>query len=312
MMEEFAPKASSYASQWDWLFFVLVTVSAIVVATVLVALVAFSIRYRRGALAFRKDLPGAFSNRLEYGWTTATALAFLAMFWWAAAAQLHHAVPPEGAFEIHVLAKQWMWKIQQPNGVQEINELHAPTGRPVELIMTSEDVIHSMFLPALRLKQDVLPGRYTYLWFNADKPGIYHLLCAEYCGTAHSRMTGRFVLMSPVDYSRWSAAQPQADNAAKQGEGLFRSLGCTGCHAKNSSVHAPDLHNVYGHPVQLSDGKSVIADEAYLRDSILLPEKDVVAGFDPIMPSFRGQVNEEQIMQLVAYLKSLSAPGRNK
>ncbi len=312
MIEEFAPTASSYASQWDWLFFVLVTVSAIVVALVLAAIVAFSIRYRRGTPALRKQLPGSFSLRVEYGWTTATALAFLAMFWWAATAQLHHIVPPEGAIEIHILAKQWMWKIQQSNGVQEINELHAPIDRPVELIMTSEDVIHSMFLPALRLKQDVLPGRYTYLWFSADKPGVYHLMCAEYCGTAHSRMTGRLVLMSPVDYSRWSAAQPQADNAAKQGEGLFNSLGCSGCHAKNSSVHAPDLHNVYGHPVQLSDGRSVIADEAYLRDSILLPEKDVVAGFDPIMPSFRGQVNEEQIMQLVAYLKSLSTPGRTK
>ncbi len=310
-MNGFAPQASSYAAQWDWLFFVLVIVSGIVVATVLFALIVFSIRYRKGAPAIRRDLPHSFTNRLEYGWTTATTFAFIAIFWWAAAAQLHHIVPPEGAMQIHVLAKQWMWKTQQPNGVREINELHAPTGQPVQLIMTSEDVIHSMYLPALRLKQDVLPGRYTYLWFNADKPGVYHLLCAEFCGTGHSRMTGRLVLMSPVEYSRWSAAQPQADNAAKEGRALFSSLGCSGCHAKSSSVHAPDLDGVYGRPVQLSDGRSVIADEAYLRDSILLPKKDVVAGYDPIMPSFSGQVSEEQIMLLVAYLKSLVA-GRNE
>jgi cytochrome c oxidase subunit II len=306
MIGDFAPMASQYAGQWEWLFFVLVTVSTIVVGTVLVAIVSFSIRFRRGVSTNRADLPRSFTDRMEVGWTSATALAFLAMFWWAATAQLQHIAPAEVSFQIHVLAKQWMWKIEQPNGVQEINELHAPIGRPVQLVMTSEDVIHSMFLPTLRLKQDVLPGRYTYLWFNADKAGIYHLMCAEFCGTAHSRMTGRFILMAPEDYSRWSAAQPEADNLAKRGEALFSALGCSGCHAENSSVHAPDLHGVYGRPVQLSDGRSVVADESYLRDSILLPEKDVVAGFDPIMPSFKGQVSEEQIIQLVAYLKSLS------
>ncbi len=305
-MEGFAPKASSYASQWDWFFFVLVTVSSIVVATVFVAIVHFSIRYRRGVNARREPVSETFSNRLEFSWTAGTALAFLAIFWWAAAFQLRDFVPPEGALQIHVIGKQWMWKIQQPNGVREIDEIHAPIGRPVQLIMTSEDVIHSMFLPALRLKQDVLPGRYTYLWFNADKPGVYHLFCAEFCGTSHSRMTGRFVLMTPTEYSRWSAAQPEADNLARQGQALFSSLGCSGCHSKSSSVPAPDLHGVFGNPVQLSDGRSIIADEAYIHDSIVLPEKDIVAGFAPIMPSFAGQVSEEQIIKLVAYIRSLS------
>ncbi|WP_245300010.1 cytochrome c oxidase subunit II [Methylocystis bryophila] len=281
-------------------------ISAIVVVGIFAVIVGFSFHFRKGSDAVRDPLPERFRDEIEIGWTTATAFAFLFIFWFAASTQLHHIVPPRKAFEIHVLAKQWMWKSQHPNGVREINELHVPIGQPVQLIMTSEDVIHSLFLPALRLKQDVLPGRYTYLWFTADKPGVYHLMCAEYCGTGHSRMVGRLVLMTPEDYSRWSSSQPGAEDLAKEGELLFSSLGCSGCHAQTSSVHAPNLRGVYSHPVQLSDGRVVTADEAYLRDSILLPDKDVVAGYEPIMPSFRGIASEAQIIKLIAFIKSLS------
>jgi len=308
----FAPDASAYAGDWDRFFFVLVLVSGLIVALIFAIIVGFSIRYRRGSKAKRGLLPEVITNEIELTWTSATAIAFIFLFWWAATTQLHNIVPPANPIEIHVLAKQWMWKVQQPNGVREINELHAPVGRPVQLIMTSQDVIHSMFLPALRLKKDVIPGRYTYLWFTADKPGIYHLLCTQYCGTGHSRMTGRLVLMTAPDYARWSAAQPGAENLAAQGERLFRSLGCSGCHAPQSSVHAPDLNGVYGHRVQLSDGRTVIADEAYLRDSILLPQKDVVAGFTPIMPSFRGIVGDDEMVRLMAYLKSLADKGERQ
>jgi cytochrome c oxidase subunit 2 len=303
----FAPDASAYAGEWDRFFFVLVAVSGVVIALIFAIIVGFSIRYRRGSNAKRGLLPEVITNEIELTWTSATAISFIFLFWWAASTQLRNIIPPKSPVEIHILAKQWMWKVQQPNGVREINELHAPVGRPVELIMTSQDVIHSMFLPSLRLKQDVLPGRYTYLWFTADKPGIYHLLCAEFCGTEHSRMTGRLVLMQPADYARWSAAQPGAENLAAEGERLFRSFGCSGCHAPQSSVQAPDLNGVYGHQVQLSDGRTVVADEAYLRDSILLPRKDVVAGFTPIMPSFSGIVSDAQMVKLMAYLKSLSS-----
>ncbi|ARN83238.1 cytochrome c oxidase subunit II [Methylocystis bryophila] len=306
MTEGFAPKASEYAGQWDGFFFALVMISAIVVVGIFAVIVGFSFHFRKGSDAVRDPLPERFRDEIEIGWTTATAFAFLFIFWFAASTQLHHIVPPRKAFEIHVLAKQWMWKSQHPNGVREINELHVPIGQPVQLIMTSEDVIHSLFLPALRLKQDVLPGRYTYLWFTADKPGVYHLMCAEYCGTGHSRMVGRLVLMTPEDYSRWSSSQPGAEDLAKEGELLFSSLGCSGCHAQTSSVHAPNLRGVYSHPVQLSDGRVVTADEAYLRDSILLPDKDVVAGYEPIMPSFRGIASEAQIIKLIAFIKSLS------
>lgn len=309
MSGAFPATASAYAGDWNRLFFVLLAISALVVAAIAIVIVGFSIRYRRGSKAKRGLLPGVITNELELTWTSATAIVFIFLFWWAAVAHLKNVIPPSGALEIHILAKQWMWKAQQPNGVREIDELHAPVGRPVQLIMTSQDVIHSLFLPALRLKQDVLPGRYTYLWFTADKPGVYHLFCSELCGTEHSRMTGRLVLMTPADYARWSAAQPGAEDLAAAGERLFRSLGCSGCHAPSSNVHAPDLNGVYGHEVQLADGRTVVADEAYLRDSILLPRKDVVAGFQPIMPSFRGIVGDDEMVKLMAYLKSLANKG---
>jgi cytochrome c oxidase subunit II len=269
--------------------------------------VGFSFRYYRGSKAKRGKLPNFLRNEFEIGWTVATLFLFLFIFWWAASAQLSALTPPEHALQIHVVAKQWMWKVQQPSGVQEINEIHAPSGEPVVLAMTSEDAIHSLFLPALRIKQDVLPGRYTYLWFTADKPGTYMLECAEFCGTAHSRMTGRIVIMVPAAYAQWTAAQPQTAGLAQEGEALYRSLGCSGCHAKESSIHAPDLHGVFNRLVNLSDGRTQRADEAYLRDSILEPGKDIVAGYEPVMPSFKSVVSEDQMVRLLAYLKSLAA-----
>ena len=260
-----------------------------------------------GSSARRGPLPELIRREVEVGWILATLLLFLFIFWWAGSTELAALNPPSNALEIHVVAKQWMWRFQQPNGAREINELHVPAKTPVRLVMVSKDVIHDLYLPALRIKKDILPDRYTYLWFTATKPGVFHLTCAEYCGTNHSVMAGRLVIMTPADYARWTEAQPEGDNLARKGEALFRSLGCSGCHSPNSSIHAPDLHGVYGHAVHLSDGRVVTADEAYLRDSILLPQKDVVAGFAPIMPSFRDAVSEEQLVPLLAYLKSLSA-----
>jgi cytochrome c oxidase subunit 2 len=199
-----------------------------------------------------------------------------------------------------------MWKVEQPNGAREINEIHVPANTDVRLIMTSDDVIHSLFLPPLRLKQDVLPGRYTYLWFKAARTGSYNLMCTQFCGTDHARMTGRFVVMTPEDYARWSAAQPDADDLARQGAALFVSLGCSGCHAPGSRVHAPDLHGLYGRQVPLEGGGLATADEAYIRDCILL-NKNIPAGYPPIMPRFQGVVTEEQVTHLIAYIKSLGS-----
>lgn len=306
-MNSFMAEASDYASRVDQVFWILVIISSLIVVLVAGLIAGFSLRYRRGSSARRGPLPELIRREVEVGWILATLLLFLFIFWWAGSTELAALNPPSNALEIHVVAKQWMWRFQQPNGAREINELHVPAKTPVRLVMVSKDVIHDLYLPALRIKKDILPDRYTYLWFTATKPGVFHLTCAEYCGTNHSVMAGRLVIMTPADYARWTEAQPEGDNLARKGEALFRSLGCSGCHSPNSSIHAPDLHGVYGHAVHLSDGRVVTADEAYLRDSILLPQKDVVAGFAPIMPSFRDAVSEEQLVPLLAYLKSLSA-----
>jgi cytochrome c oxidase subunit II len=299
------PEISAYATSVDIKFIVLTLLSGLVAGLVFVLVVAFSIRYRRGSLASRAPLPGWLQRDVEIGWTTATGFTFLAIFWWMATSELGALTPPKTDFEIHVEAKQWMWKVEQPNGAREINEIHVPANTEVRLVMTSNDVIHSLFLPALRLKRDVLPGRYTYLWFKAERPGTYHLMCTQLCGTDHSRMVGQFVVMTPEAYARWSAAQPEADDLAREGAALFVSLGCSGCHAPGSRVHAPDLHDLYGANIPLDGGGTITADQAYIRDCILL-NKHIPAGYPPIMPRFEGIVSDEQVTSLVAYIKSLS------
>jgi cytochrome c oxidase subunit 2 len=306
-LAEFTTAASDYAAHVDVLFALLSAISIAVVLLVSGLIAAFLIRYHKGSRAPRGETPERLDRQIEIGWTTATLFTFLFLFWWAASEQLSALATPEGALEIHVVAKQWMWRIQQPSGAREINEMHVPVHTDVRLVMTSQDVIHDLYLPALRIKQDILPDRYTYLSFNATKTGVFHLTCAEFCGTDHSVMAGRLIVMTPDEYARWNAAAPEADDLAHQGEGLFHSLGCSGCHAPGATVHAPDLHGVYGSPVQLADGRTVTADEAYLRDCILLPDKNRVAGFPPLMPNFSGSVNPGQVVSLVAYIKSLSA-----
>jgi cytochrome c oxidase subunit 2 len=305
-LAEWVTQASDYAARIDQTFWLLVGISGVILALVAVLTVTFMIRYRRGSRAPRGELPERLKRNIEIGWTAATLVLFLFIFWWADLGDLSALTPPDNALEIHVVAKQWMWRFQHPSGAREIDALHVPAHTPVRLVMTSEDVIHDLYLPALRLKQDILPDRYTYEWFTANKTGTYYLTCAEYCGTDHSHMGGKLVIVSPQEYARWTAAQPQGDDLAHQGEALFRTLGCSGCHTPGSSVHAPDLHGVYGRLVHLGDGRTVKADEAYLRDSILLPNKDVVAGFAPIMPSFQGVATEADIVKLVAYIKSLA------
>lgn len=298
--------ASTQAARTDTIFFVLLGLAVAVILLVLILVITFAIRFRRGSKADRSELPSVLSREFEIAWTAATLFVFLFLFWWAGSAQLYALVAPKDALEVHVVAKQWMWKTQHANGAREINELHAPIGVPVRLIMTSQDVIHSFFVPAFRMKKDVVPGRYTETWFEATKLGVFHLLCAEYCGTDHSRMVGRIVIMTPEDYARWLSAQPEGDDLAHEGEALFVARGCAGCHAPSSNVHAPNLAGLYGRAVQLADGRTVTADEAYIRDSILQPRRDVAAGYEPIMPSFAGILSDGEIQSLVAYIRSLS------
>jgi cytochrome c oxidase subunit 2 len=227
------------------------------------------------------------------------------IFVWAGWVYYRMSKPPANATEIQVVAKQWMWKAQHANGRREIDELHLVVGQPVKLLMTSQDVIHDFYVPAFRTKQDVLPGRYTAEWFTPTKVGLYHLFCAEYCGMNHSRMGGWIHVMEPEDYARWLAAGETSETLVATGARLFQSRGCAGCHSPNSAIHAPLLTNLYNHPVALSDGSVVTADEQYLHDSILLPNKQITAGYEPKMPTYQGQLGEEEVMALVAYLKSI-------
>jgi cytochrome c oxidase subunit II len=298
------PAASLQASRTDSIFLAMLLLCGTVAASLCFLVVFFAVRYRRGNAVDRtppRELRG-----IEIAWTVAPLLIFFGVFGWAARDFITLADPPADALPITVVAKQWMWKLQQRNGRREINELHVPQGEPVVVTMTSEDVIHSFFIPAFRIKQDVLPGRYTRLWFTATQLGEFPLFCSEYCGSEHSQMTGRVVVMSPADYGRWLASGPAQPSTAQYGFALFRQLGCSGCHDARSTLHAPLLDGLYGRAVHLQDGRTIVADANYLRDSILVPAKDVVAGFAPVMPSYAGQVSEEDIQALIAYLQSTS------
>jgi cytochrome c oxidase subunit 2 len=271
---------------------------------VFILIVVFAVKYRRGRPANRKH-PQNRNVAVEVSWSVIPFLALLGFYVWSTElfAGLHR--PPADALEIDVVAKQWMWKFQHPEGQAEIDELHVPTGQPVKLTMASQDVIHSLFIPALRIKQDVVPGRYTSIWFTADKPGTYRLACSQYCGTNHSEMTGSFIAMSPADYARWLGQSSNDSSLAAEGAALFRSRGCSGCHGPASTVHAPSLVGLYGNPVPLQSGQVVVADDEYLRDSILLPQSQIAAGYPPIMPTFQNVLSEEDVLKIVAYIKSL-------
>ena len=232
----------------------------------------------------------------------------MVIFFWGAVVYFKGRTPPRDSTEVYVVAKQWMWKLEHAEGQREINELHVPVGRDVKLIMTSQDVIHSFFVPAFRMKQDVLPGRYTVAWFRATKPGTYHLFCAEYCGTQHSGMIGSIVVLEPAQYEAWMSGGSTGPLSAT-GEKIFAELGCVTCHRSDTQGRGPNLQGVFGKPVLLEDGRTVTADENYVRESILDPGAKVVNGFKPVMPTFQGLVSEEQLNALVAYVKSLSKPG---
>ncbi len=298
-------QASTHAPRVDALFFTLMGVCGFITLVIAILIITFAIKYRRKSEDYLPPhIEG--STRLEIAWTVGPLLVGIGFFIWGASLFFAQARPPEDAMEIYVVAKQWMWKLQHPDGQREINELHVPADQPVRLTMVSEDVIHSFYVPAFRIKQDVLPGRYSALWFQATQPGRYRLFCAEYCGTAHSKMGGWVVVMKPDEYKAWLSERAEGSPALEGGK-LFRKLKCISCHNRGESV-APLLENLYGSPVRLDDGRTVIADRAYLRESILDPRAKVVAGYQPVMPSFQGQVSEEEILQLVAFIRSLG-PG---
>jgi cytochrome c oxidase subunit II len=300
-------RASTAAGNVDALFIFLLIVSGLMTLLIFTAVVYFAARYRhrRGVLA--EQIEG--STPLELTWSIIPLGVFMVIFLWGAIVYFKSRTPPRDATEVYVVAKQWMWKLEHAEGQREINELHVPVGRDVKLIMTSQDVIHSFFVPAFRMKQDVLPGRYTIAWFRATKPGTYHLFCAEYCGTQHSGMIGSIVVMEPAQYESWMSGGSTGPLSAS-GEKIFSELGCVTCHRTDTQGRGPSLQGVFGKPVLLEDGRTVVADENYVRESILDPGAKVVNGFKPVMPTFQGLVSEEQLNALVAYVKSLSSAGQ--
>lgn len=298
---------SSVAFEYDLFFWSMVALCGLVGTGIAVFLTYSVWRYRRRS---PDELPKqiAMSIPAEVTWITIPLLLFMAMFYFGVHLYFNIERPPDQAEQVYVIAKQWMWKLQHPGGQREINTLHVPVGQPIRLNMISQDVIHSFFVPAFRIKQDVLPGRYTSIWFKAERPGVYHLFCAEYCGTNHSMMIGWVYAMEPKEYQRWLEQGAAEGSLASTGEKLFHQYGCSNCHKFDTAGRCPNLKGIYMRPVQIDAGRTVIADDSYIRESILQPAAKIVYGYQPIMPTF--QLKEEEVIALISYIKAIGeAPG---
>lgn len=310
----FPQAASSIASDVDLLYFFILAVCSFFAVLVSALVVFFAIKYRRRHDdEVGHDIHGSIA--LELLWTVIPFILAMVMFFWGADLYFRIARPPADAMEVFVVGKQWMWKVQHPEGVREINELHVPVGRPVRITLGSEDVLHDYYIPAFRVKMDAVPGKLTTMWFTATKTGTYHIFCAEYCGTQHSGMIGQVIVMEPQDYEAWLAGGRATGTPVENGQKLFTQLACITCHKTDTSGRGPILAGVFGSTVDLQDGRQVVADENYLRESIMNPQAKIVRTYQPIMPTFQGTVSEENLLQLIAYIKTLkvaapaAAPG---
>jgi cytochrome c oxidase subunit 2 len=300
----FPQQASTMAPRVDALFYFLIAIAIFFAALIFILIVVFAVKYRRRSDT--EKAPQIEGNiPLEIFWSVVPLGITMVLFGWGALLYVDMFTPPKNALEINVVGRQWMWKAQHAEGQSEINELHVPRGRAVKLTMTSEDVIHDFFVPAFRVKMDVLPGRYTSVWFEPTRAGEYRLFCSQYCGTQHSGMLGRVVVMEPADYQKWLGEGATEISLADAGEELFQRLGCGICHKTADTGRGPALAGLFGKSVKLEGGGTAIVDEAYIRESILEPNAKIAAGFAPVMPTFKGLVNEDGILQIIGYLKSL-------
>ncbi|HUM02989.1 MAG TPA: cytochrome c oxidase subunit II [Thermoanaerobaculia bacterium] len=307
----FPTSASELARSVDTLFFFALAFSLFFAVLIAVLIALLGSKYRRRhpdevGVAIDDHAPS--SKRLELAWTSIPFGLLLILFGWGTWVFFLQMRPPDDAVEYWVTGKQWMWKMQHPDGTREINELHVPLGQAVKLKMISEDVIHDFFVPAFRVHVDVLPSRYTTYWFKADKTGTFHLFCGQYCGVEHAYMVGRIVVMDPKEYEQWLAGVRPGRGPLRTGEELFIANACNTCHRPDSSARAPILNGIFGKSVKMIDGASVVADDGYIRDSILNPQARIVAGYQPIMPTFKGVISEEELLQLVEYVKKLPPP----
>jgi cytochrome c oxidase subunit 2 len=303
----FPEVASTIAQSVDLLYFFLLAVASFFSILIFVCILYFAVKYRRTPGRTAEQIEGAIG--LEIAWTVVPFLITLVMFTWGSSLYIANSRVPDQAMDIYVVGKQWMWKIQHPSGRSEINELHVPVGQAVKLTLTSQDVIHSFYIPAFRVKQDVLPGRYVTMWFQPTRTGEFHLFCAEYCGTSHSGMIGRVVAMEPDDFQKWLGGVT-AETPVQVGERLFSEFNCVNCHATGARQRCPQLGGLYGTEVALEGGGHAKFDEPYIRESIISPNAKIVKGYPAVMPTYRGQISEEQILDLIAYIRSLTPEKR--
>ena len=302
----FPEAASSIAGRVDALYFFLLGITVFFSVLIAGLIIVYAVKYRRQSpRSIGTKIHGGLA--LEIAWTVIPLAITMVIFVWGASVFFAMSTPPADTLNIYVVGKQWMWKFQHLDGQREINELHVPLGRDVKLIATSEDVIHDVFVPAFRVKADVIPGRYVTIWFRATKPGRYHLFCAEYCGTRHSGMTGEVIVMEPAEYQAWLSGGAQGGSLADAGQKLFNELACNTCHRPDAQGRGPVLDGLLGKTVRLQSGDTIVADEAYVRESILNPSAKITAGYQPIMPTFQGLVTEEQLLELIEYVKSLQS-----
>jgi cytochrome c oxidase subunit II len=298
------PAASTIAGGVDELYYVLSGITAFFAVLIFSIIFYFMVKYRRRS---EDEIAPAThtSMALELTWTIIPSLICVVLFVWASELYVRNSRPPAASNEIFVIGKQWMWHIQHPEGPREIDELHVPVGVPVKVTMTSQDVIHDFYIPAFRVKKDALPGRYSSIWFQATETGTFHLFCAQYCGTNHSEMIGWVYVMTPTDYAAWLAGGEKTESMAQQGEQLFSQFGCGTCHVSPGSGRGPSLAGIYGKPEKLQSGQARVVDEALIREAILNPNSVQMPGYTAIMPTYQGQIDEEQVLKLIAYVKSL-------
>jgi len=301
----FPAEASGISPYVDALYFFLLLMTIVGTALVAALVFGFSIRYRREKNPVATQIEG--STLLEATWTIIPLAVFLLVFVWGALLYFRIYNPPTNAMNIYVVGKQWMWKAEHPGGQHEINALHVPTGKPIQLTMISQDVFHSFSIPDFRIKREVIPGRYSTVWFEPTQVGTYHLFCTQYCGTQHSGMVGTVTVMTPADYKKWLEQSNSGQSLAQNGERLFASMGCNSCHNGTAAARGPSLAGVYGSKLTLTDGRQILVDDAYLRNSILNPSEHVTAGFAPIMPTYQGQISEDGLIDLVEFIKNMQS-----
>ena len=302
----FPAQASTFAADVDKLYFLILAVTSFFAIAVVIFVAVFAIKYQDES-GTQVGAPIHGSIPLELAWSFIPFVISVGIFAYATIVYFELVRPPAETLQIYSTGKRWMWRFQHMNGRAEINELHVPKGRPVKITFTSEDVLHDIYIPAFRVKADAIPGRYSEIWFEPSQIGDFHLFCAEYCGTKHSGMIGRVVVMEPRDYQAWLSGSDGQPLAAR-GQQLFQQLACMTCHLSDGTGRGPSLAGVYGSKVELANGTGVMADEGYIRESILTPQMKLVSGFQPVMPTFQGLVNEEGVMSLIEYIKSLPAP----